>query len=106
MHQILPDTWDWTGAAAAAQVRVGGGRTGSTSDQLECGELQQVYFHLLHLLVTNELLQGVLPQGEVLNMAMSAVVKVCTKPLPRVDPWQHLCVAESLIRSHRTVASL
>lgn len=76
VHQILPDSWDWTGAAAAAQVRVGGGRTGSTSDLLESGELQQVYFHLLHLLITNELLQSVLPQGEALSKAMPAVVKV------------------------------
>jgi len=76
VHQILPDSWDWTGAAAAAQGRAGGGRTGSTSDLLETGELQQVYFHLLHLLISHQQLQHVLPQGELLSTAMSAVVKV------------------------------
>lgn len=76
MHQILPDSWDWTGAAAASQVRVGGGRTGNTSDMLESGELQHVYYQLLYLLITNELLQSVLPQGQALDKAMSAMVKV------------------------------
>eukprot|EP00892_Ulva_mutabilis_P003832 jgi/Ulvmu1/1820/UM119_0038.1 len=75
VHQILPDTWDWTGAAAAAQGRQGGGRTGTTLDLLESGDLQQVYFHLLQLLIANELLLRVLPQGELLSTAMSAVVK-------------------------------
>lgn len=88
VHQILPDTWDWTGAAAAAQGRQGGGRTGSTSDLLESGDLQQVYFHLLHLLVGNELLLLVLPHGELLSAAMSAVVKVCFagSPVHRILP--------------------
>jgi hypothetical protein len=75
VHEMLPDSWDWTGAAAAAQSE-DGGRTGSTSEILELSDLQQTYFTLLGGLVANDLIY-VIPQGEALNHAMTALVQAC-----------------------------
>lgn len=74
---MLPDSWDWTGAAAAAQSGADGGRTGSTSEILELSDLQNTYFALLGGLVANDLLY-VVPQGEALNHAMTAFVQART----------------------------
>jgi hypothetical protein len=76
VHEMLPDSWDWTGASAAAQS-ADGGRTGSTSEILELSDLQNTYFALLGGLVANDLLY-VIPQGEALNHAMTAFVQACT----------------------------
>lgn len=74
VHEMLPESWDWTGAAAAAQSSADGGRTGSTSEILELSDLQNTYFALLSSVVANDLL-SVVPQGEALNHAMATFVQ-------------------------------
>jgi hypothetical protein len=75
VHEELPSSWDWTGAAAATQRVTEGGRTGSTSELLEHSDLQVTYFALLSALVASDLLHLV-PRGDALSLSMSALVLV------------------------------